>query len=193
MPPDFNDHKGFYKRWKLPHLDEPGLYQSITFRLVDSISPHRLQALREGLKPRHRKFFFERMDALLDCNYGKCWLKNPEIASIAEEALQRFENEKYELHAWVIMPNHIHCIVQLDRGYRLHDIVKGWKSRIACRANPVLGRTGKFWQADFFDRFIRDPQHLGNASEYIHYNPVAARLCKRIEDWQWSSIHKYMN
>jgi REP element-mobilizing transposase RayT len=45
----------------------------------------------------------------------------------------------------------------------------------------------RLWQADYWDRFIRDAQHYANTVEYIHGNPVRAGLVKSPAEWPWSS------
>jgi hypothetical protein len=51
----------------------------------------------------------------------------------------------------------------------------------------MLERSGRFWQPEYFDRFIRDAKHFASAMRYIHENPRKARLVKRAEDWPYSS------
>jgi REP element-mobilizing transposase RayT len=50
-----------------------------------------------------------------------------------------------------------------------------------------LGRTGKFWEREPFDRYIRNQRHFQNTVAYIEGNPVKAGLCKYPEDWTWGS------
>lgn len=180
-------HKGFYERGYLPHFDEPGLYQSITFRLVDSISPKRMSELKHEYLSSDLPDYFELLESELDMNFGKCWLRNPMIAGIVRQALLRSSGKEYDLIAWVVMPNHVHSLIHHLDGYSLSGIVRNWKAWSAVRANKVLGRSGRFWQVDYFDRFIRSRNHLSQAADYIHYNPVAARLCSKMEEWPWSS------
>jgi REP element-mobilizing transposase RayT len=66
-------------------------------------------------------------------------------------------------------------------------IVFSWKSFTASRANALLGRRGTFWQADYFDRAIRDDVHFSAAVGYVEQNPVVAGLCDRSEEWPFSS------
>lgn len=185
------ENRGYYTRGYLPHFDQPGLLQAITFRLVDSISPERMLQLRQGLRPADSRQLFNRIEAELDGGHGKCWLRQPEIGSLVEQALQHFDGERYNLLVWVIMPNHVHCIIEPFTGFPLAGIVKSWKSFTASQANKLLGRSGAFWQPDYFDRFIRDNNHLHNAANYIHYNPVAAGLCAAMEEWPWTSFRHY--
>jgi len=94
---------------------------------------------------------------------------------------------RYHLLAWVVMPNHVHVLIEVIQGYPLGDVIHSWKSFTAKQANKILGKTGAFWQRDYFDRFIRDEAHFANVVNYIHHNPVKAGLVRRAEDWPFSS------
>ena len=67
-------------------------------------------------------------------------------------------------------------------------MVQGWKSFTAHAANILIGRTGRFWQPEYFDRAIRDERHLGNALQYIDENPVKAGLVSEAGAWPFSSM-----
>ena len=186
----FGNHLGFYKATKLPHYDEAGLIQSITFRLADSLSPDHVYSLTHGQPDDSTLALFSAIDDELDRNFGACWLRIPEIANLVRNALRHFHGERYNLICWVIMPNHVHCIIQQKENYPLAGIVKSWEAFTATRANKILGRQGRFWQRDYFDRYVRKRSQLEMAADYIHYNPVSAGLCKRMEDWPWSSYRE---
>jgi len=51
----------------------------------------------------------------------------------------------------------------------------------------MLDRVGRFWQKEYFDRFIRNPRQFAGTVAYIENNPVKANLCDRPEDWPFSS------
>jgi REP element-mobilizing transposase RayT len=55
------------------------------------------------------------------------------------------------------------------------------------KANTVLGRTGTFWQGDYFDTYMRDEAHYRQTVRYIENNPTKARLVRAPEEWRWSS------
>jgi len=97
------------------------------------------------------------------------------------------EGEAYSLVAWVIMPNHVHVVVQMGDGSSLAEAVRLWKGRSARAINRDLGRRGALWQREYHDRFIRDQDHLAAAVAYVHSNPVTAGLCATPEDWPLSS------
>jgi REP element-mobilizing transposase RayT len=121
---------------------------------------------------------------------GPLWLKDPEIAACAECAIQRgAELGHYVLRAYVVMPNHLHVL--LDPLVPLRKLTGGVKGVSARDANLRLGRTGKpFWQDESFDHWIRDPGQFARTKAYIENNPVKARLCAQPQDWRWSSAHK---
>ena len=186
---------GWYSRGYLPHRDEVGLIQSLTFRLADSLPQEKLRQLdRElALEPmpvrdvERRK----RMEGWLDAGLGCCALAHPRMAETMEDALLRFDGERYRLLAWCIMPNHVHTLIEPSAP--LPEIVKSWKSftgRWALPQGAALGfRTpGKsFWMREVWDRFIRDDTHLRRTIDYIHQNPVKAGLCASPTAWAWSS------
>ncbi|MBM3274446.1 MAG: transposase, partial [Candidatus Sericytochromatia bacterium] len=94
---------------------------------------------------------------------------------------------KYHLHAWVVMPNHVHLLISPKSDSTLAAIAHSLKSCTAKEANGLPGRTGSFWQRENFDRAIRDVEHYRTEIEYIEANPIKAGLCVRIGDWPFSS------
>jgi putative DNA methylase len=72
-------------------------------------------------------------------------------------------------------------------GHELSAILHSLKSYNANEANKLAGRSGEFWQPESFDRYVRDVDHFQNVVSYIENNPVKARLCKKKEDWPYST------
>jgi putative transposase len=172
--------KGWHSRGYLPHFDSPEAVQFITFRLADS-----LPAVIEHL--RRDDNVLQRLDQELDTGLGTCWLRQPEIASLIEGALLHFDEDRYRLLAWCIMPNHVHVVIEILDGPSLSEIVGSWKSFTAKRANAKFGRSGSFWHADYFDRYMRNEDHLARTIEYVEHNPVKAGLVELASIWPWSS------
>lgn len=85
------------------------------------------------------------------------------------------------------MPNHVHVLLTISSGASLSDIFGSWKKFTARQANQLLGRSGAFWQGDYWDRFIRNEDHFNAAVSYIDNNPVKAGLARVPVDWQWGS------
>jgi REP element-mobilizing transposase RayT len=127
------------------------------------------------------------LDAELDGGLGECHLRGPEIAQVVQDALLHFDQDRYRLLAWCLMPNHVHVVIEIPGAVSLSAIVNSWKSFTARRANQHLGRSGAFWNADYFDRFMRDEGHPERTIGHVEQNPVKAGLAKEPRDWPWSS------
>jgi REP element-mobilizing transposase RayT len=171
-------HRGWHSRGYLPHFDSPEAVQFVTFRLVDSLPrtiAEALAKLADNLAETDRK---------LDCSYGSCWLSQPMVAQSVENAILHFDGERYRLLAWCIMPNHVHVVVEPIADHALGAIIHSWKSFSAKQANGVLRRSGPFWHRDYFDRFIRDENHLARTVDYVENNPVKAGLASKPQAWR---------
>jgi putative transposase len=173
--------KGWHSRGYLPHFDSPETVQFVTFRLADSLPRERIEALRSMPDA------MLQADQELDAGLVECWLRTAEIAALTQETLLHFDGERYRLLAWCIMPNHVHVVVETLEGHTLSAVVKSWKSFISRQANARLDRTGAFWEPDYFDRYMRNEDHLMRAIEYVENNPVKAALVDKAVDWPWSS------
>ena len=179
-----------YRRGTRPHLDAPDVPQFVTIRLVDSLLSHVTADLsQDGVNdsasnPRARNAQ-ERIEELCDAGLGACWLGRPEVASIVQRGLEEELPSGIDLHEWVVMPNHLHILITLDETRRIVDVLREFKSRTARDANRAIGRTGPFWMAGFFDRYIRDQRHFDVVRDYIRMNPVKAGLCASPGDWRW--------
>jgi len=196
---------GWHERGYLPHCDYPGLIQFVTFRLADSMPASRrgewehLLAIEDVRKKRTK------LEEYLDRGVGECHLRDPRIAKIAGVALLHFHNQRYELLAWCVMPNHVHVLLHVWRT-PLWKMVQNWKHFIQSQANRLLterrlparldGGTNRNapcrrpalrWQREYWDTFMRDEEQERTAIRYIESNPVKAKLCRRPEDWSFSS------
>ena len=176
-------HKGWYNPRELPHFDTPTRPQFVTFRLADSL-PSQIELRRFG-EPSDA--YYRRLERALDAGSGACWLSRPDLAGIVSEGLLHGSGRTHDLHAFVVMPNHVHVLTTFRDGYRLCDVVRGWKSYSARRINEVLGREGRLWQRDYFDRYIRDETHFERVRSYIENNPVKAGLVDAATSWRFSS------
>jgi REP element-mobilizing transposase RayT len=188
---DLQQPKGWYSRGYLPHFDGGEIPQFITARLFDSLPQNILQKFQlelerkgiENIEYEMRK----QIEGFLDKGYGGCFLRDAKIAKIAADALLFHAEKKYKLIAWVVMPNHIHFLAVPFKDIELAEITHSIKSYTAKEANKVLNRTGKFWQRESFDRYIRNYEHFIKTIDYIENNPVKAELCKSFSEWKFSS------
>jgi putative DNA methylase len=185
--PTTSPHKGWHSRGYLPHFDQPDLVQSITFRLADALPAQVIESLSEDKHNLTDMEKRQRIEAYIDAGHGECFLRDPRIGQLVENAFLHFDGKRYRLLAWVIMPNHVHILIETRFGHLLDKIIHSWKSFTAHQANDLLGRSGEFWFPDYFDRFIRNERHFYNVVCYIHENPVKAGLVSKAIDWPFSS------
>ena len=143
--------RGWHERGYLPHRDEPGLTQFVTFRLADSF-PEALCSEWEHLwKIEDDRLRRAELESYLDKGRGECHLRRPEIAQLVEDTVRFFHGQRYDLRAWVVMPNHVHALFKVD-ATPMAEILESWKKHTANKANRQLHRRGKFWQADYWTR-----------------------------------------
>src|SRR5258708_50216 len=182
---------GWHSRGYLPHFDGGELAQTINLRLSDRLPQAVLKKWQKELAANPmataEAALRRRIERFLDQGYGGCELKDKRIAGIVQESLLHFDDQRYVLSAWVVMPNHVHTLLTPHASWSLSEIMKSMKSFTSHEANKILGRSGKFWMEDYFDRYIRDEKHFASAITYIENNPVKAGLCRRPEDWAFSS------
>lgn len=126
----------------------------------------------------------------LDLGAGKCLLREPYAAETVERLLLDGDLKRYKLLAWVIMPNHVHLVLRVLAPWTLSRIIQDIKRFSASRINKLAGCRGSIWQRDYFDRYIRNEQHLFEAVMYVHNNPVMAGLVDNPNDRYYSSARR---
>jgi putative DNA methylase len=179
---------GYYER-NLPHWQPEGRAIFLTWRLSGSLPRKFVKRLRECQRRPGEQFLAA--DLELDAAAtGPRWLHDPRIAERVEAAIRRGADIGYfVLHAYVVMPNHVHVL--LDPLVPLRRITNGIKGASARNANQILGRTGSaFWQDESFDHWIRSDAQLEKVRTYVEQNPVKAGMVAKAEQWQWSSAYK---
>jgi len=200
---------GLHSRGVLPHLKREGAAYFITFRLAGTLPQTVLlkfkaersaliaaaEAARRPLTWREQEELFgwysARVDKYLDSGHGDCWLRQPEIAELIANAMRFHAGQRFDLRAWVVMPNHVHAVLRPQGDWTLSQILKSWKGFTAREANRRLHRAGNhFWQAESYDHLIRDDKDFYHCCRYTTMNPVKAGLCRRPEDWRWSSAFR---
>ena len=179
------------RRRNLPHREQPGATYFVTFRLGDSVPEALLLEWREEQKnwlkhhPKpwdsktereHKRRFVEDREGWLDRGHGSCLLRDSRAGQIVADALRHFDFKRYVLDAFVVMPNHVHVLVQPTAGHSLADIVHSWKSFTANAINRALDRDGQVWMPESYDHVVRDWRELLAWRQYIAANPEKAGL-----------------
>lgn len=139
---------------QLPHRQQGEVMQFVTFRLGDSIPAIKLTDWREQraiwlnfhpkpwsqeMENEYHQRFTKQMESWLDEGVGSCLFKYLENRRIMEEVLLRFQGDRVEYHAWVIMPNHVHLL--FTPRDTLESLIKAWKGATARR----IGQ-GSIWK-----------------------------------------------
>ncbi|MBP6310690.1 MAG: transposase [Flavobacteriales bacterium] len=133
-------------RGYMPHVDGQHLIQHVSYHLADSLPKEALEQMSVQLKslpPKLRDAEKEkRIAAYIDAGKGSCVLRVPEIAEMVQNAFLLFHGERYILHAWCVMPNHVHVLFQPVQGWSMSKIVASWKSYTGRRISEYLKSTG---------------------------------------------------
>ncbi len=190
-------------RRNLPHIDMPGALTFVTFRLADSMPREVVERWHEevetwlaenglagrsvedvlgdiAIPPRMhkelRKFKQRRWHGHLDDCHGSCVLKDGATRRYVENALLHFDGERYDVERFVIMPNHVHVLVQMRQGNDLRKEFTGLMRFSAREINRHLNRDGELWQSEPFDHVVRSHLQFDYLQEYIVDNPRKAHL-----------------
>lgn len=185
-----------YER-RLPHWRQTGATYFVTFRLADSIPQTHLRALkhwrmiweREHPEPRSdadwealARAITTKTERWLDEGFGACELGQPRVATLIRESLGRFQDDRYFISCYAVMPNHVHIVMKPLGAYELEVLLKNLKGFTARRINAELRRQGRLWEEESYDRIVRDEEHLYRVVQYIGRNPLKAGLTE--SRWQ---------
>lgn len=172
-------------RRHLPHWGQAGTLCFVTFRLADSLPSEKLaewKAEREVWLKRHpepwgeeerREYlarFPNRLERWLDAGHGECILRGEAARRCMDGVFAWSDGGRCRLHAYVVMPNHVHVLFELLDRKELPGLLQEWKGVSAHLLNRELGRKGRVWQEEYHDRLVRNFAHYRRAVEYIRKN-----------------------
>ena len=111
----------------------------------------------------------------------------------------------FTIDAWVLLPDHLHCIWTMPLGDMDYATRWGMIKRqvsVQCRedyqrpewitASKRKHRESTIWQRRYWEHQIRDDRDFARHVDYVHYNPVKHGLCHQAVDWPYSTFHRYM-
>ena len=145
------------------------------------------RTIRRAFEKQQAKMLHEELDRC----HGSCVLRGHEVQTEVAEALKYFHGDRLWLGDFVLMPNHVHLIIQPFDAWELEDLlgsIKKWTSRKIGRkydvATSILPQAEseteasrhRFWQYESYDRIIRDVEELAAFRRYIVRNPEAAGM-----------------
>ena len=134
---------------------------------------------------------------LLQRKYNGLLVRHIDLLRQAVQKVRR--SHPFDIHAWVVLPDHLHCIISLPAGdtdfalrWRLIKIrfsksvpATKWRSTTRLRR----GERG-IWQRRYWEHLIRDERDFAAHMDYVHINPVKHGLTKCVTDWRYSTFHR---
>jgi len=150
--------------------------------------------LRRYEIPGHARFL------TFSCNQRQPYFNDRSARDIfADQLMITRSRLGFKLHAWVVMPEHVHLLVRPDLPeVPVSKILMSLKRRVATkvlkqRRDEGLDTPSQFWQAGGgYDRNVYSADELSEKIGYIHENPVRRGLVERAENWAWSSARGWM-
>ncbi len=192
--PFYNKHSNI-RRWgsQISHWNQNYKFQFLTMHLTDALPWHVVldyeteHTLWLSQHPQpwstedalyHKIKFEDFLSKYLDKGYGACYLRNIECAKALETCLWYDHGRDYWLTNYVIMPNHVHILVQM--GETPLEVVLGeWKKYSANKINKIVGRRGALWQRrGYWDTIVRNQEHFENVNNYIWRNWLNGGIIK---------------
>lgn len=119
------------------------------------------------------------------------------VRSVLREKLVVLRRHRpFRIDAWVLMPNHLHCIWTLPDNDRNYSARWGWLKKEVTKTVNDLSPRGlirrSLWQRTLREHRIRDRDELNAYCDYIHFNPVRHQLADAPADWPWSTVHRFI-
>jgi len=135
----------------------------------------------------------------------RSFLVSPECRDALRKGLQTArKNAPFSIEAWVLLPDHLHCIWTLPDGdgdfSRRWNVIKTtfssvMKSRLHrtdwARSSGIKHRDLTIWQRRFWEHCVRDDNDFRRHVDYIHFNPVKHGVAAQVSDWPYSTFHRY--
>jgi putative transposase len=118
------------------------------------------------------------------------------------EAVRRVKRtHPFEIVAWVVLPDHLHCIWTLPEGdanfalrWRLIKLLFSKSLPKTERLSTSRNKNGErgIWQRRFWEHLLRDERDLEHHIHYVHRNPLKHGLVTQVKDWPYSTFHLYV-
>ena len=123
-------------------------------------------------------------------NRNKILIDNIEI--LQQSLINTLRLYRYKIIAYVIQPDHIHCLIQPKCILDYPNIVKSFKYSFTKNVGLVKPTYNKIWQNRYWEHTIKDEEDLHKHLNYIHYNPVKHGYTNNVASWQYSTFNKFV-
>jgi REP element-mobilizing transposase RayT len=111
--------------------------------------------------------------------------QNDELASLCLAAMEGSVSAyRTQLHAYCLMPDHVHLLIELPAGVSLEKVVHHFKTVSGFALKRATGEPA--WQTSYYDHILRREEALEDVAAYIWGNPVAQGIVENAEDYRWS-------
>jgi len=125
-------------------------------------------------------------------NNRQAVLKTDEDKRAFLETLSKFKKRfAFKLYALVLMLNHSHLVVETNHIANISKIMQAITLSYSQKFRHKYNYTGYVWQGRFKSNLIEEDRYILKCIDYIHNNPVRARMVKHPKDYPWSSYHFY--
>ena len=98
------------------------------------------------------------------------------MAAEVGKSLLHFDDEKYDVERFIVMPNHVHVLIQMRTGFDLRKQFREIQRYSARQINNLIGRSGELWQGEPFDHVVRSEKQFVYLQNYIRENPMKANV-----------------
>ncbi len=209
--------RDFYRR-RLPHWHPPHATFFVTFRLEGSLPKAFVETLQKEYERARQRLYsipasqqtqeaydlyrkaYVRLERVLDKAEGPRWLARPQLADIVQKEIHALHPQYYHLHAFCLMPNHVHLLVDTQdipapparkKNISFTALTYAlWllKGRTGHACQKLLGQSGRFWGRESYDHVVRSNDEFQRILFYIVNNPVKAGLVDRWQDWPYTFV-----
>ena len=161
-------------------LRENGLHE---FSVEEVLKSH---TISNDIKNQLRKFRNRGWHNRLDDCHGDCVLRRTDCRSEVCNSILHFNSQRYDLESFIVMPNHVHVLIQMRDDYSLRKQFREIQRFSAWAINKIFGRSGSLWQGEPFDHIVRNSEQLEYLHGYIRDNAKKAGL--RQDEFTWWSL-----
>jgi putative transposase len=138
--------------------------------------------------PKHRTSIGSSYFVTTKCSQGRTVFQIPEVAETLVDTLFEYRDRKfYLLHEFVVMPDHVHLLLTPNETTSLEKAIQLIKGGSSNKIHKLRNHKMEIWQVGFYDWTIRDANDWQTKADYIHLNPVRAKLVEHPQEWGFSS------
>jgi carbamoyl-phosphate synthase large subunit len=141
----------------------------------------------ESERKQFGKMLEDWFDRFLDAGDGSAPFINDDLAKLVDDSLRQFDAARYRLHAWVVMPNHIHAVIEPAEGFRLAEVLQLWRQSIDKKVGLARRHEEPLWEPEFYSSRILSQEDYERYVSEVLDDPAEGGL----QGWPWTGPRKY--